>query len=200
MTDAPQNNGEVDPKKVWQNQPSEVTAMTLEIIRQRVQELHAKTRRLLAGNVVTVFLVVAISGYGFLHTRSLGFRAAFAVSVLWAALGQFLLHRGMWSAPPPERWALMTGLEFYRQEIDRRRNVLGRLLQWSLGPMILNLGILVFLLTGIARTVGKPSAVLPFGTLIVVWIIAVFVFRGHDQRELKKEKDQLNRIEGLARE
>jgi len=199
MTDAPQNNGEVDPKKVWQNQPSEVTALTVEMVRQRAQELHAKTRRLLAGNIATMFLVVAISGFGFMHTHNPGFRLAFIVSVVWAAVGQFLLHRGVWSALPPEGWALMTGLEFYRREIDRRRNVMGRLLQWSLGPMILNVGILVLLFTGMARSLGKAHAALPFSTLCAVWVVAVFVFRSRDQKELRKENEQLNRMEKLAK-
>lgn len=199
MTDAPQNNGELDQKKVWQNQTSEVTAMTVEMVRRRAQELHAKTRRLLAGNIATVFLVIAVSIFGFAHTRNPGFRLAFILSIVWAAVGQFLLHRGVWSAPPPERWALMTGLEFYRREIERRRNVLGRLLQWSFGPMILNLGILVLLLTGMAQAIGKADAALPFSTLCVVWVIAVFVFRSRDQRELRKENEQLNRMENMAK-
>lgn len=199
MTDAPQNNGELDQKKVWQNQTSEVTAMTVEMVRRRAQELHAKTRRLLAGNIATVFLVIAVSIFGFAHTRNPGFRLAFILSIVWAAVGQFLLHRGVWSAPPPERWALMTGLEFYRREIERRRNVLGRLLQWSFGPMILNLGILVLLLTGMAQAIGKADAALPFSTLCVVWVIAVFVFRSRDQRELRKENEQLNRMENMPK-
>ena len=62
----------------------------------------------------------------------------------------------------------MTGLEFYGREIDRRRNLLGRFLQWSLGPINLSLGTLILLLTGWARSVAKPGAVIPFTTLAVI--------------------------------
>lgn len=198
MTDAPKSNREFDPKDVWQNQPNEVTAMTLEMIRLRAQELHTKTRRALAGNLAAVLIVVAISWFGFLHTPSLGYRSAFVISVVWAVLGQFFLQRGMWSAPPPDRWALTTGLEFYRREIDRRTNVLGRLLQWGLGPMILSLGLLVLLLTGIAHAMGKSGAALPFTTLCAVWIIAVFALRSRQQRELQKERERLDKIDSFS--
>ena len=47
MADSPEN----DPKTIWQNQPTEPSAMTLDKIRQKVRELHAKTRRQLLGNL-----------------------------------------------------------------------------------------------------------------------------------------------------
>ena len=169
--------------------------MTLEMIHKKAQMLRARTRRELLGNVVTTLLSVAIACFGFLHSHDLGFRAAFAASVPWAVLGLYLVHRGMWSATPPERSAMMTGLEFYRREIGRRRNLLRRFLQWSLGPIILSLGTLILLLTGWARSVGKPGAVMPFTSLAVIWLVAVFVLRSRDQRELKEEVDQLNQIE-----
>lgn len=199
MTEPSQSNAENDPKKLWQNQPREETTMTLEMIHKKAQMLRARTRRELLGNVVTTLLSVAIAWFGFLHTHDLGFRSAFVASVPWAVLGLYLVHRGMWSVTPPERSALMTGLEFYRREIDRRRNLLGRFLQWSLGPLILSLGTLTLLLTGMARSVGKPGAVIPFTTLAVIWLVAVFVLRSRDQRELKQEIDQLNRIEGAGK-
>ena len=195
MTEPNQSNGDNDPKKLWQNQPREETIMTLEMIHKKAQMLSARTRRGLLGNVVTTLLSVAIAWFGFLHTHDLAFRSAFAASVLWAVLGLYLVHQGMWSATSPERSALMTGLDLYRREIERRRNLLGRFLQRTLGPMILSLGTLILLLTGWARSVGKPGAVIPFTTLAVIWLVAVFVLRSRDQRELKKEVDQLNQIE-----
>lgn len=199
MTDANQSNGENEPKKLWQNQPREETTMTLKLIRQRAEDLRARNRRELFGNIATIPLVIAISWFGFLHTHDLGFRSAFVVSIVWVVLGQYLNHRSMWVATPPERSALMTGVEFYRREIDRRRNLLGRFLQWTLGPVILCVGSLILLLTGMARSVGKSGAALPFTILGVIWVVAVFVLRSRNQRELKREIDQLNEIERAAR-
>lgn len=198
MSNPNQSNGENDPKKLWQNQPREETTLTLKLIRQRAQDLHARTRRELFGNIAMIPLVAAVAWFGFRQTRDFGFRSAFVAAVIWAVAGLYLVHRGMWSASAPERSALMTGLDFYRQEIARRRNLLGRFLQWTIGPVVLSLGTLTLLLTGIARSVGKPGAVLPFTTLGVVWLVLVFVLRSRNQRELKQEVDQLNQIEREA--
>lgn len=187
--------GDNDPKKLWQNQPREEATMTLKLIRQRAQDLRARTRRELFGNIAIIPIAIAIAWFGFLHTHDLGLRSAFLAAIAWAVLGQVLLHRGVWAATSPERSASMTGLEFYRREILRRRNLLARFLQWSLGPVILSVGTLALLLTGMARSVGKPGAVLPFITLALLWIAAVFVLRSRHQKELKREIDQLNEIE-----
>jgi len=195
MNRAQQNDSEPDPKMLWQNQPREEASMTLKLIRQRAEDLRIRTRRELFGNLTTVPITVAVSWFGFLHTHHLRFRLAFVAAVVWAILGQYLLHRGVWSATPPERSALMTGLEFYRREIDRRRNLLGRLLQWSFGPIILCLGTLILLLTGMALNMGKFGAALPFSTVVAIWVVGMFALRSRNQRELKREFDQLNEIE-----
>jgi hypothetical protein len=191
MTDVPNRTSDIDPKNVWQNQPSELSAMTLMMIRQKVQELQAKTRRMLVGNIAAVLIVVASAWFGFLHTDSLVYRSAFVISVLWAVAGQFFLQRGLWSSASPAQWALVPGVEFYRREIDRRLSVQGRLLQWSLGPMILNLALLGLLLTGMARTMSKPGAALPFTTLCAVWLVAAIALRSKQQRQLKAEREEL---------
>jgi hypothetical protein len=199
MTDANHSNGENDPKKLWQNQPREETTMTLKLIRQRAQDFRARNRRELFGNIATMPLVVTIAWIGLLHTQDLRFRSAFVVSIVWAVLGQYLVHRGMWSAKPPERSTLTTGVEFYRREIDRRRNLIGRFLLWILGPVILSVGSSILLLTGMARSVGKSEAALPLTVLGFIWIVAVFARRLLNQRELKREADQINEIEAADR-
>lgn len=195
MSEGNRNNGENDPIRLWQAQPREEITMTSKLIRQRAQELHARTRRELFGNLSTIPITAAISCFGFLHTHDLVFRTFFVVAAVWAALGQYLLHRGMWAAPLPEHSAMMPGLEYYRREIERRRNLLGRFLQWSFGPIVLSVGALVVLLTGMARNIGRFGAALPFAMAVVIWIVVMFAIRSRHQRELKREIEYLNEIE-----
>ena len=195
MSDANRSNNENDLIRLWQNQPQEGIAMTLKMIRQRAQDLHARNRRESLGNLATIPITVAISWVGFVHTHGVGFRSAFALAAVWAALGQYLLYRGTWATISPERSAPMSGLDFYRKEIERRRNLFGRFLQWSFGPIILSVGTLIVLLTGMARSMGRYEAALPFAVAVVIWIVAMFVIRSHHQRELKREIDQLKEIE-----
>lgn len=170
--------------------------MTLEMIRQRAQELHARTRRELYANITTTLMIVAISGFGSMHTHDWVLRFAFVVAVVWAVAGQYFLHRGMWAVTSPEDMALIGGLDFYRREVNRRRTLPGRVLQWSLGPIVLSIGALSLVLTGIAWNLGRSATVMfPFCASVFIWIVAVLVLRSHSQRELQREIDELNNIE-----
>src|SRR5438309_307802 len=132
-----------DPKTIWQNQTVEPSAMTLETIRRKASALHAKTSRELLGSIAAPLGVAVFSGLGAAIFHDPLQRAVFALALAWALAGQFFLHRGMWSATLPGDAALTTGLEFYRREIERRRYLFRRVLQWSFGPMVLAIGALL---------------------------------------------------------
>src|ERR1700680_485846 len=104
---------------IWQNQPTEPSAMTLEKIRQKTQELHAKTRRDLIKNIAGPLMVVAICGFG-IRLPDPVWRAILAFAIAWSLIGQYFLNRGMWSPMLPGDAALNTGLESYRREVERR--------------------------------------------------------------------------------
>lgn len=196
MQDNFQNRDENLSQKIWQDQPTEKSTMTLEMIRQRAHELHARTRRELYANITTTLMIAAISGFGFRHTRDSVLQFASMVAVIWAVAGQYFLHRGMWAVTRPEDVALIAGLDFYRREVNRRRTLFGRVLQWSLGPIVLSIGALILVLTGAARNLGQSTIVIfPFCTIALMWIIAVFILRSRSKRELQREIGELNSIE-----
>src|SRR5436853_7880207 len=110
-----------DPRTIWQNQPTEPSAMTLEKIRQKVRELHAKTRRQLLGNLVVPFIVIAFYGFGIKQFHHPVLRSVFAFAIAWSLAGLYLLNRGMWSAMLPRDAASSTGLGSYRRAAPLRR-------------------------------------------------------------------------------
>jgi hypothetical protein len=182
-------------KTIWQNQPMEPVKMTLEEFQKRARELRAKTRRELRANVAIALIVFAISGFGILHTHYLGVRLVFGLSIAWALAGQYLIHRGMWSATPPGDAAL-SGQGFYRQQLEQRLSLFRRILQWSFGPVVLSITTLILVLAGIARNQSQSvERVIPFCTVFAIWIIALFVLRSRSQRELRQEIDELNQME-----
>ena len=183
-------------KKVWQSQPTELSTMTLEKIRHKACELRAKTRRELFGSITGLLISIAISGPGMLRTDELGLRLAFALAIVWALAGQYFFHRSMWSATLPGDAALSTGFEFYRREVRRRRSLLGRVLQWAYGPVVLSISGLILVLTGVAENRGlSVRVVFPFCTAFAIWIVAVLFRRSQGQRELQREIDELANIE-----
>src|SRR6266404_1126075 len=175
--------------------------MTAEKIRQKTRELHAKTRQKLLGGIAVSLLVVGISGYGIASGDGPVVRAVFGFAIAWSLAGQYFVNRGMWSATAPEDAALSTGLESYRREVERRRYLFGRVMLWSFGPVVLAIATLIalILIFGITNR-GLPLKgtllnMIPFLTLVVIWIVGIFVIRMREQRELQREIDELNNTE-----
>jgi Flp pilus assembly protein TadB len=185
-----------NPKTIWQKQPTETSKMTLEELRHRARKLHSKIRRELFANIAVALIVVAVSGFGTLHTHNQVVRLLFVLAVSWALGGQYFLHRGLWSGTPRQDAELSTGLEFYRQQIEGRLSLIRRVLQWSVGPLVLSIGVLILLLTGMLRSQSQSvNKVIPFCTLFAIWLLAFFVLRSQDRRKLKREIDELNDFE-----
>jgi hypothetical protein len=195
--DSPEN----DPRTIWQNQPTEPSVMTSEKIRQKTRELHAKTRQKLLGGIAVSLLVAGISGYGIASGDGPVIRAVFAFAIAWSMAGQYFVNRGMWSAVLPHDAAMNTGLESYRREVERRRYLFGRVMLWSFGPVVLAIATLIALIMSFGiRNRGLPLKgtllnMTPFLSLVVIWIVGVFVIRMREQRELQREIDELNDIE-----
>jgi hypothetical protein len=193
-----------DPRTIWQNQPTEPSAMTLEKIRQKTQELHAKTRRELIKRLAGPLIVAAICGFA-IRFPDPALRAILAFAIAWSLTGQYFLNRGMWSATLPGDAALSTGLESYRREVERRRFLFSRIMLWHLGPVVFAIAIVIVLIASLGtgnRGMLLKEALLkmsPFLTLTVIWIAAVFVIRIRQQRELQREIGELDEIERVNR-
>jgi hypothetical protein len=190
-----------DPKSIWQSQPTEPSTMTLEKVRLRARDLHARTRRELLGSIATPVIVIGMSGWGIALTHNTALRLIFALGIVWALAGQYFLHRGMWPATLPGDAALNTGLEFYRREVTRRRYLFGRVLQWSFGPAMLSVGawIATIIMLGNRQNLHPFVNMIPFLALLFIWIVAVFVIRMRHERELRREIDDLRNLEDLSR-
>jgi hypothetical protein len=189
-----------DPRTIWQNQPTEPSAMTLEKIRQKVRELHAKTRRQLLGNLVLPVIIVAFYGFGIKQFQNPALRSVFAFAIAWSLAGLYFLNRGMWSAMLPGDAALSTGLESYRREVERRRSLSGRIMLWGFGPVVFAIATLIMLILslGIGSGMSLKGTLLkmtPFLSLLFLWLVSYFIIRMRQQRELQREIDQLNDIE-----
>src|SRR5947207_6628698 len=98
MSDDPPAN---DPRRIWQNQPTEASSMTAEKIQRKARELRAKTRRELLGNLAVPLMVAGFSGFGIARAHDPVQRAVSVFAIVWSLIGQHVLHRGMWTATLP---------------------------------------------------------------------------------------------------
>jgi hypothetical protein len=194
----PEGHSDDDLKAIWRNQPTGTPAMTLRLIRSKARELEAKTRRQLLGTLAGPLAVAFSYALGIRMFPALRpvLHPLFAGALLWSMIGLYFLSQGMSSPVMPEDAGLRTGLEFCREALERRRNLLRRILLWSLGPILVAIATLVLALAMVgSESRGLLPNGLPFLTLVVVWIIAYFVIRAREQRELKREIDELNDLE-----
>jgi hypothetical protein len=187
-----------DPKTIWQNQPTGTSTMTLKLIRFKARELQAKTRRQLLGTAAGPLAAAFFYAFGiraFAPLQSI-LHPLFAFALLWSLIGLYFINRGMWSTVMPGDAALITGLQFCREEIKRRRNLLRRVLVWSFGPILLALATFILALVMVT---GKDRSLLPDGlpflALVAAWIIGYFAMRVRERQELKREIDELNDLE-----
>jgi hypothetical protein len=188
--------GASDPRKIWQNQPKEISTVTLKMIRMKVQDLRTKTRQQLWGSWAGPLVAGFFAAYGIklVHGVFPVLEAAFLFAIAWSLAGVYFLNRGMRSEAMPGDAALSTGLEYYRQEIERQRALYGRALLWSLGPIVLALAAFI-LFSVIVVGVKKFPNGMPFLILVAVWFGAIFVMRLQARRELQREIDDLKDIE-----
>jgi hypothetical protein len=194
----PDESPENELRKVWQSQPTEPSPMTVEKIREKAWELHAKTRKQLLGTLAAPLATGFFFAFGMNEFPSLQqvLGLPFALALAWSLIGLYFLNRGMWSGVMTEDMGFSTGLESCRREIERRSYLLGRVLLWSFGPVLLAMGtfILALAMVGTGDRGIFPNA-LPFLTLVVVWIFGYFVVRMRERRELQREFNELKDIE-----
>ena len=172
--------------------------MTLKLIQQRSRELRARTRRKLLGTLAGPLVAALFYAYGMKEFAPLRqvLQPLFAVALAWSLAGLYFLNRGMWSAEMPGDAGLSTGLEFCRLQLERQRDLVRRVLLWTIGPVMLAIGTFILALAMVStKSKGLFPNGLPFLIAVVVWIFAYFNIRWKEQRKLQREIDELSEIE-----
>lgn len=185
-------------KSVWQNQPSEGMLMSVDEIRRRAGKFHNKiywrnAREYVAGLVVVVFL-----GFDFWRTPDALTRVGHGLIIAGMMYLMWQLHRKGSTRSLPVEMGLASGLEFFRRELERQRDLVGSVWSWYLGPLMPGW---VVLMVALART--NPGHLRHFGLSfagfnLVAALAFVFVWRLNQgaARKLQRRIDELNALEG----
>src|SRR6266849_6558943 len=111
-----------DPKKIWQDQPTEPIKMSLDEIRRKAQKFQTKSRlKVLAGMVIGLFLCVSFARMS-AKVPDLVPRIGWGVLSLWALYCACQAYKWIWPRRLAEDATLSTSLDFYRSELERRRD------------------------------------------------------------------------------
>lgn len=182
-----------DPGAIWRDQPAEKLAVNLEqIVNRRTEELHSSTRSEILMSIGAALLLVGVVSWRIAPAHDALQQLGFAVVLVWVVISLYAFRRRIWRRPSRPDTAAASGLEYYRRELERRRDHLRNAWLWH-GPLILAVAILLAILAGRAFYVFQPLRnALPLLVLLAVWTGFGLWRRRLQAKELQREIDELN--------
>jgi hypothetical protein len=189
MSDQPEAK---DPGALWRGQPEEKLAVNLEhIVNRRTQELYSSTRSEILTSIGAALLFIGVMAWRFAPNYGPFQEVGFAAVIAWVVISVFLFRRRIWREHSRPDAVVVTGLEYYRKELERRRDHLRNAWVWH-GPLLLAFTILIAGLRGKAFSGFQPLRnVLPLIILLVAWTGFGLWCRLRQAKELQREIDEI---------
>jgi hypothetical protein len=185
-------------KSVWQNQPSEGIRMSVDEIRRRAGKFHKKIYRRNAREYVAGLAAVVFSGFELWRVPDALTRVGMGLMITGMLYLMVQLHRKGSARNLTSDLGLASGLDFFRRELERQRDLVGSVWSWYLGPLIPGW---VVLMVAFAR--ANPGHLRHFGLSLAgfnVFAALAFVFvwklNQRAARSLQRQIDELNGLEG----
>ena len=186
-----------DPKKVWQEQPTEPIKMSLDEIRRRAQRLQTISRlKVLAAIVIGLFLCAAFARMAAM-VGDLIPRIGWGMMSLWGLYGAYAAYKWIWPGRLTADATLSATLEFYRSELERKRDYERHIWRRSGVPFCFA-GLALAIIPELIPALQTPRLLLnavPFFTLLALWFVLFFYLRKRNRLKLQREIDELNALE-----
>ncbi|MBC7927706.1 MAG: hypothetical protein H7039_18835 [Bryobacteraceae bacterium] len=163
------------------------------LVARRTDELETRTRSEILTSIVGAALLVAVLTSKFAPIENRLLQAGVALVVAWILLTLYRFRdRLLRRAPTASDSLAASGIAHYRKELEQRRDHLRNAWVW-LGPAFLACFLLLLTLAGKSfSSVGHPGRILPFGILLVAWVVIGVLQRQRQARLIQKEIDEIN--------
>jgi hypothetical protein len=185
--------GPKDPGAIWRGQPEEKLTVNIEqIVNRRTEELSFSTRSEILMSIAAALLFVGVMAWRFAPNYDRFQEMGFAAVIAWVVISLYWFRRRIWRRDPLRPDAVVaTGLEYYRKELERRRDHLRNAWLWH-GPLFLACMILIAILIGKVFSGFQPLRnVLPLVVLLAVWTGFGLARRRRQAKELQREIDEI---------
>lgn len=186
-----------DPQTIWQGQRTEPFRMSADSLRLRLHERQSRVRLEATVSVVVGLVCSAFFLWTFTKARSELARTGWCLLSLWGIYAAYYAYKWMWPQDLPEHAPITTCLEFYRKELEKRRDHL-RHRWWRSGLPFLLLG-MAMVIAGTGGPTAPPNlrvSALPFLLVLAVWVVAFVALRKKLGREdIQKELEELRALE-----
>jgi len=180
-----------DPSALWRGQPEEKIAVNLEhIVNRRTEELYSSNRSEILMSIGAALLFVGVMAWRFAPSYDPLQEVGFAAVIAWVVISLYWFRRQIWRREPsrPDA-AAATGMDYYRKELEQRRDHLRNAWIWH-GPLFLACAILFATAMGRTYSGFRPLRnVLPLVLLLGIWTGLGLVRRLRQARELQREID-----------
>jgi len=191
--DSPMN----DPRTVWQNQPKETFKMSADEMRFRARRFQMKARL-----KVVYFITIGISicvffAWNCIKANEVLSRMGFGLLSVWGIYAGYQAYKWIWPSSLPPDAPVSTSLEFYRSELERRRDYERHVWRRS-GLTFCFLGLALALAPALIASRHNPGLLvnaLPFFVLLVLWFVIFFSQKKRSQHKLQQEIDELRTFE-----
>ena len=146
-------------------------------------------------SISAALFFIAVVAWRFASALDPLLQFGFIVVIVWILVSLYWFRDRIWCRDtPPKDAVAATSLEYYRKELERRRDHLRNEWLWN-GPGLL--AFMIFLVTLAGKAFAGPTRlrnVLPLIVLLAVWTGAGFRRRWHQARELQREIDEIDRL------
>ena len=158
-----------DLRNLWQNQQVEDMKISITELRAKAAKFQKRIRRRnLREQVACLFVIVAF-GWMFYKSVAVGPRIGFGLIVAGAVYIGWHLYAKATPKALPSDIGSANGLDFYRRELERQRDLLQDIWKWYLGPLIPGMAILV-----IGGILNAPPERRWFSSAYAMFCIALF--------------------------
>jgi hypothetical protein len=184
--------GPRDPGAIWRDQPEERRKVDLEqILKRRTEELYSSTRSEILMSIAAALLFIGVVAWRLWPAHDRLEQVGFAAVILWVIISLYWFRYRIRRRPSRPDAPAAAGLEYYRTELERRRDHLKNEWLWH-GPLFLACVTLVAILTGQVFSGYRPLRnVLPLLVILAVWTGFGFWRRLQQAKELQREIDEL---------
>jgi len=183
-----------DPGAIWRDQPEEEIAVNVsQVVNRRAEELSASTRSEILMSIGAAVLFVAVIAWRLPPVKSRLFEVGFGAVAVWVVISLFQFRR--WAGRDRVRpdAVASSGLEYYRRELERRRDHLRNAWIWH-GPLLLACFMLIEIVAGRAYPgVERLWSVLPLVAVLLAWTMFGLIRRLRVAKALQVEIDELER-------
>lgn len=185
-----------DAGAVWRSQPPEEQEIDLKpFLNRRTEALYSTTRSEIVMSIAAAVFLAAVLAWRFSFVYNRLLQLGLGLIVAWILFSLYFFRRRIWRRVPPQGDAIAaSGLEYYRNALERRRDHLRNSWIWN-GPMFLACLMLVFTFAGKSfPAYGHSLSVLPLLILLALWTGFGIKRRRDQAKEIQREIDEIESL------